>query len=760
MKDKKINKKPGKDQHAKREESKYDKPVASREHLTEVLEFVGKPLTHPQMCEELGITDADAIEGVRRRLIAMCRDGQLMSNRNDAYGLINKLDLVKGRIQGHPNGFGFLICEDDHEDVFISERQMRCVFDGDDVLLRKMGLNFKGKPEGKIIEIIKRNTQSLVGRFSDKSGSFFVTPENKRISIDVSIDAAHTMGAKEGDVVKIEITDQPQYRRPPVGQVVEVLGETFAPGLEMDIALQNHNIPHEFPEAVLKQADLLADTLNDEDLVGRVDLRGKPFITIDGEDARDFDDAVFAQAKKGGGFHLYVAIADVSHYVPVGTALDEHAHVRSTSVYFPERVIPMLPEKLSNGLCSLNPQVDRLTMVCQMETDADGQLLDYHFYQAVIHSHERLTYTQVGGYLENQTKITEQKSVTKSIKALYSLYNLLTVQRKARGAIEFESVESRIIFNEDRKIDKIVPVIRNDAHKLIEECMLMANECAAKFLIDLEIPGLFRVHKGPNETKLEKLRGFLGEQGIDLKGGNKPTSKDFLAVIEQIRDREDFEVLQTVLLRSMSQAVYDPENDGHFGLGYEAYTHFTSPIRRYPDLLMHRALKSVIGSKKRTNRVRRVQKTPKIDINDIYPYDFEKLVHLGEHCSMCERRADEASWDVLAWLKCEYMQDKVGLTYTGIVSTVTSFGIFVQLDEIHVDGLVHVSSLASDYYHFDEAKHRLIGEHTKAVFSMGSEIEIRVKGVDLDTRKIDFELAQEQPARPKKPKKKKKPKHK
>ncbi|MCJ8312709.1 MAG: ribonuclease R, partial [Saccharospirillaceae bacterium] len=558
MKDKKSFKKQKKDKFAKREQGNYEKPVASREHMMEVLAEVAKPLTHPEMCEVLGLTDEDAIEGVRRRLIAMCRDGQLMSNRNDAFGLIDKLDLVKGRVQGHANGFGFLVCEDDHEDVFISERQMRCVFDGDQVLLRKMGLNFKGKPEGKIVEIIQRNTTEVVGKFFKEHGLFYVSPENKRIAIDVSIDAEHTMDAAEGDIVRVKITDQPQYRRAPMGQIVEILGQSFAPGLEIEIALQTHNIPHEFPEAVNEQAAKIPAEISAADLVGRVDLRNKPFITIDGEDARDFDDAVFAQAKKDGGFHLYVAIADVSHYVELDSPLDEHAQVRSTSVYFPERVIPMLPEKLSNGLCSLNPNQDRLTMVCQMETDADGKLMEYHFYQAVIHSHERLTYTQVGDYLENNTKITEQKSVIKSIKALYQLYNVLTVQRRARGAIEFESVESRIVFNEERKIDKIVPVIRNDAHKLIEECMLLANQCTAKFLIDLEIPGLYRVHKGPSETKLEKLRGFLSEQRIELKGGNKPTSMDFLSVIEQIRERDDFQVLQSVLLRSMSQAVYQP----------------------------------------------------------------------------------------------------------------------------------------------------------------------------------------------------------
>lgn len=737
-----------KDPHYKREAKNYDNPIPSREFIASHLDKRGGPATHPELCKELKLTQEDDVEALRRRLIAMVRDGQLLCSRRGAYGLIDKMDLIRGRVQGHPDGYGFLIPDQGGGDYLLPHRQMNCCFDGDIVLARKGGRDHRGRMEAIITEVLERNTIEVVGRFHWDGSFGVVHPENKRIAHDVLIPPKDANAASDGDIVVVDIVEQPKFRKQPIGKVTQILGAHMAPGMEIDIALRTYDIPHTWPYEVEEQIVDFSSEVDEEDKANRIDLRGKPFVTIDGEDARDFDDAVFAQKMLNGNIRLYVAIADVSHYVPVDSPLDYEARSRGTSVYFPERVIPMLPEVLSNGLCSLNPSTDRLSLVCEMEVSSKGQVAKFRFMEGIIHSHARLTYTQVGDYLEATDKPTKKaftkthgKDVARNVDALHDLYQRFRIARSSRGAIEYETREARIIFNDEQKIDRIIATERNDAHRLIEECMLAANVSAATFLEQLEIPCLYRVHDTPSFERLENLREYMGEHGLTLNGGMKPQAKDYQELLAQISGREDFELLQTVMLRSMAQAVYQPDNLGHFGLAFDRYAHFTSPIRRYPDLLVHRAIRSVIRSRRRTSLVKRVKSAPLLSQQEIYPYDDKAMFELGEHCSMTERRADSATWDVLAWLKCEFMSDHIGEEFTGTVSSVTNFGLFVQLDEVYVDGLVHISSLQSDYYQFQEKSHRLVGERTRITYSLGDKLKVKVVRVSLDERKIDFELA-------------------
>ncbi|MDN3648641.1 ribonuclease R [Reinekea marina] len=739
---------PSADPHLKREAEKYQNPIPSREFITTHLEKRNGPASHAELCEELKLTTDDDIEALRRRLIAMVRDGQLLCSRRGAFGLIDKMDLVRGKVIGHADGFGFLKPDSGGDDLVLNHRQMRCCFDGDIVLARKGRKDHRGRTEGTITEVLERNTQELVGRFHWEGGFGVVRPENRRISQDILIPQKDSIEANDGDIVVVDIIEQPQFRKQPIGRVSKVLGEHMAPGMEIDIAMQTYDIPHEWSYEVEEQIVDFTDQVEEKDKAGRVDLRQKAFVTIDGEDARDFDDAVYAEDAGKGKAYLYVAIADVSHYVGVHTPLDHEARSRGTSVYFPERVIPMLPEVLSNGLCSLMPKTDRLSLVCKMLVNGQGVVENFQFMEGVIHSHARLTYTQVSEVIEDKEGAVRTEferahgsSVLNNIDAIYALYQKFKLARADRGSIEFETKEPRIIFNDDRKIDRIVATERNEAHKLIEECMLAANVSAATFLETLEIPCLYRVHDTPSFERLENLRQYMGEQGLEVGGGLKPHAKDYQRLLEQIKSRDDFLLLQTVMLRSMAQAVYQPDNLGHFGLAFEKYAHFTSPIRRYPDLLVHRAIRSVIRSERKTDLVQRVSGVKNIPAKHIYPYDVKDMFELGEHCSMTERRADEATWDVIAWLKCEYMSDHIGDEFEGAISSVANFGLFVQLDDVFVDGLVHISSLRSDYYQYQAATHRLVGERTRTVYALGDRIKIRVARVDLDDRKIDFELA-------------------
>ena len=739
------------DPHAEREAQNYDAPIASRELILEQLEAAGAPMLREEIAQALHVSGEEPEEALRRRLRAMERDGQVMRNRSKAYCVVDKLSLIRGIVQGHKDGYGFLIREgstgrSQGDDIFLHSRQMRRVFTGDEVLVRESG-TYRGKTEGKIVEILHRNTQQLVGRYfasKNPSSGGFVVPDSTRITHDVQV-ASGGLTAEDGQFVIVDITQQPEKHQPPQGVIVEVLGDHLAPGLETDIAIRSHGLPHEWNDAVTAEADKLGEEVAEDDKQSRIDVRHLPLVTIDGEDARDFDDAVYCEPQKGGGWKLLVAIADVSHYVKVGSALDNEAWLRGTSVYFPSRVVPMLPEAISNGLCSLKPEVDRLCMVCEMHINNNGVVEDYQFYEGVMHSHARLTYTEVGimladGDSERKEKLLGQYGrVFPHLQALHSLYSALRARRDERGALEIETVETQMLFDSFGKIRRIVPRERNDAHKLIEECMLAANVCAAEFLQAEKLAGLYRVHEGPKEEKLSKLRTYLAELLLQLGGGDKPSPEDYQALIAGIKERADASVIQTMLLRSMNQAVYQVENKGHFGLNYTSYAHFTSPIRRYPDLLVHRALRSVIRGEKTSSRVRRDADTQPMALKKIYPYSVKDLTEAGEHCSMTERRADEASRDVEAWLKCEYLKERVGEEFEGVVTAVTNFGLFVELKEVYVEGLIHITALANDYYQFDQASQRLVGEKTKTTYQLGDSITVLIARVDLDDRKIDLE---------------------
>lgn len=708
-----------------REREQYEHPLPSREFILQVLADQGGPVEQDELLHLLHI-ELHEEELFSRRLRAMERDGQIMRNRKRAICVADKLDLVKGKVQGHPDGFGFLVPEDGSADMFLSEKEMHKVLHGDIVMARQSGVDRRGRPEGKIIEVLERGNTRVVGRLHEEHGIWFVVAENQRISQDILVAQGETGGAKSGQVVILEILKHPDKHAQPIGRIVQVLGNYADPGMEIEIALRKHDLPYEFPNDVEKQAKAISPTVAPEDWAGREDIRNLPLVTIDGETARDFDDAVYCAPEKGG-FRLVVAIADVSHYVQTNDALDREAILRGNSVYFPRRVIPMLPEELSNGLCSLNPQVDRMCMVCDMHIGNDGEIGKYRFYPSVMYSHARLTYTQVAEMLgQPDGELAKSNASTlPHLQHLYELFQKLLHARAKRGAIDFETVETQMIFNDSGKIDKIVPVVRNDAHKLIEECMLAANVCAADYLHENKHTVLYRIHQGPTPEKLEALREFMKEFGLDLGGGEEPQAGDYSKLLKSIKGRPDAGLLQTVMLRSLRQAKYEPENIGHFGLGYEAYTHFTSPIRRYPDLLVHRAIKAVLQGK---------QYTPGM-----------KWDELGAHCSMTERRADDATRDVEAWLKCFYMRDHLGSVFTGTVSSVTGFGMFVSLDDLYVEGLVHISELGKDYYHFDAAKHQLLGERTGNRYRLGDRVQVRVVKVDMESTKVDFVLHDDAP---------------
>lgn len=715
-----------KDPYAKREAQKYDNPIPSREFIIEFLKERGVPTTRGAILEALGLEDESAQEALRRRLRAMERDGQIFFTRRGGYGLADRMGLVSGRVIGHKDGFGFLVTDDEGEDVFLNAKQMRAIFHGDKIMVRISNIDKKGRREGELVEVLERAHTHLVGRYFSDGAVGFVTPENKRITQDIIVPDTKKIEVQHGNMVVVEILSQPSLRTQSVGRITEVLGEHMAPGMEIDVAIRTYNLPTEWPEAALNQAESYGNEVNAASIKNRRDLRDKPFVTIDGEDAKDFDDAVYCEAKPNGGWTLYVAIADVSYYVQPNTPLDKEASTRATSVYFPGRVIPMLPNQLSNELCSLKPNRDRLVMVCEISLSDTGKVNRSRFYESVIHSHARMTYTNVHKILVKEDKKLQKqyKDLLPDLKNLYALFNQLQTQRQMRGALDFETVETQIIFSDDKKIQSIVPRERNDAHRLIEECMLLANVCASKFLEKNKIPTLYRVHEGPKEEKLADLRNFLTELGLNLKGGEHPKPKDYADVLQKIIGRDDAQMIQTILLRSLSQAIYTPENKGHFGLAYDCYVHFTSPIRRYPDLLVHRAIRYILQNKPIAE----------------FPYSHNDMMKLGELSSLNERRADDATRDVTDWLKCEYMCDKVGEEFDGIITGVTNFGLFIQLQEVYVEGLVHISELPEDYYDFDSKRHRLVGQRAKKSYRLTDKLRVRVAKVNLEQRQIDFIL--------------------
>jgi len=673
-----------------------------------VLERAGAPLSADELAHRLRVHRQERRE-FDAALAACERSGGVVRNRAGALLVARRIAALAGRVEGHPDGHGFLVPDDGGASVFLPAAEMRGLMHGDRAAVRVTGSDHRGRPVGALVEVLERASRRIVGRLRNEHGVLYLAPEDRRIAHDIVVPAPEAGKAKPGQVVTVELVQPPTRHAQPVGRVAEVLGHYAEPGMEIEIALRKFDLPHEFPKRALAQAQNFPDLLQERDLQGRRDLRDFEFVTIDGETAKDFDDAVYAR-REGRDWRLWVAIADVSHYVRHGDPLDLAARERGTSVYFPRRVIPMLPEKLSNGLCSLNPDVDRLAMVCEMTIGAQGEVSGYDFYPAVFRSHARLTYTRVWAELSSG-------KAPAHLATLYEVFKALHRQRERRGAIDFETVETRMVFDPRGKIEKIVAETRNDAHRLIEECMLAANVCAGNFIAERDQPVLYRVHEVPAEDRVAALRDFLAELGLQLPGGAVPRPKDYAQVLERIRTRPDFALLQTILLRSLKRAVYTPQNVGHFGLAFEAYVHFTSPIRRYPDLLVHRALKALLNNRR---------------------YDGLDWEDLGRHCSETERRADDASRDVEAWLKCYYMRDHVGEVFSGTVTGVVPFGLFVTLDDYFVDGLVHISELGRDYFQFDGARHLLYGERTKKRFRLADRLKVKLVRVDVDQRKIDL----------------------
>lgn len=732
-----------KDPHSEREKGRYEHPIASREAILAHMGEAGEPLSFKRLAKELGIENARDRDALTLRLRAMVRAGQLIVDRRNVYAIANKLELFAGRVSAHSDGFGFLICDDERDDIFLSHRQMRAVFHGDKAMVRIRGRDRRGRDEGEIVEVLARNTLELVGRVHFDNHIALLESLNRKIDHEILIDDPGEE-IKEGRIVVAKVTRQPTLHGLASVEIVSVLGDHLTPDMEVEVALRNNDIPVEFPDEVFADVDQLPFEVKPSQKSRREDLRHLDFVTIDGEDARDFDDAVYCE-KRRGGYRLFVAIADVANYVLPGSALDQEAYKRGTSVYFPQYVVPMLPEKLSNGLCSLNPEVDRLVMVCEMTISDQGRIGGYQFYEGVIYSKERLTYTTVGEWIEQGAFPRHQDSLGHML----DLARILIGTRTERGALDFDTREVSFAFDAQGRVSGVNLVTRNFAHRLIEECMLCANVCAAKLVSKLEAPGLYRVHEQPEEEKIEFLAEFLEGFGVDLGTG---TPKDYQNAIRQLLQLKNGQVLQIALLRSMQQAVYHSDNKGHFGLGFSHYTHFTSPIRRYPDLLVHRLIKSAIHSTIECAEVRRFGKPRKIDF---YPYDEEAVISQGEHTSFAERRADDAVYEVLDWVKCDYLSDHVGDEFGGTISAVAKFGFFVQLESVLVEGLVHVSTLVGDYYEFDRGEQSLVGERGNESFGLGDVVTVQVARVDVDERKVDLELLTHSPITRKRSKKRK-----
>ncbi|WP_343580098.1 ribonuclease R [Acinetobacter sp.] len=710
------------DPEAKAEAQRYDNPIPSRTLILTTLEQLKAAQSHAELVDHFNIPDQKSIDALNHRLSAMVRDGQLMK---DGFKYQPATDLPSHEATVYINSKGLGTANiAGQDDVLLPERELRLVFNGDRVKVRQTSVDRKGKAWGFITEVVQRRVKQIIGKVAEHEGEYFIQPSNpnQHQPITLEKELIEHANAKVGDMLRVAIDDYPTREELATGHVVQSMADKADTEIIIPQTILEFGLPYEFPEAVIKEAESFKEP-SEQDRKGRVDLRDLPLVTIDGEDARDFDDAVFAEKRAGGGYRVVVAIADVSHYVRLDSPLNEEAEERGTSVYFPHFVLPMLPEALSNGLCSLNPHVDRLCMVCDLKLSRAGKVTGYEFYPAVMHSKARLTYTQVGQYFEGATDaIPADKTIHKSLNTLFQLYQTLKELRAKRHAMEFETIETYMTFDELGGIKEILPRTRNDAHKLIEECMLLANVAAAEYALEHDIPMLYRVHEAPEFSRIQKVRDFVKLLGLPFP--EQPTQADYQAVIEATKDRLDAPSIHAVLLRSMMQAYYGANNAGHYGLAYEAYTHFTSPIRRYPDLLLHRAIKAYLDKKP-------------------YPLSGAALDDAGEHFSQTERRADEASRSVTTWLKCHYMQQHLGDEFVGVISAVTEFGLFVTLKDLYVDGMIHVSQLGEDFFLYDQASQSLIGQNRGQSFSLGDEVKIQVAGVNLEERKIDFQLVQQ-----------------
>lgn len=702
----------------------YQHHVPARDEILRALEEIGVPIALKDLGRHFKMKTQSHLEAFERRLKAMVRDGQLIRNRAREYCLLDRLDLITGTVQAHRDGFGFLIPDEGGDDVYLSAREMHTVFDGDHIVVRDTGTDRRGRRQGRLVEILSRGVTELVGKFARERGIDYVVPDNTRLSA-VLIPRAGRGRAKPGDWVKIEIVEYPTKRTEAIGKVVSVLGDDDSPFIRVDAALLSHAIPFEWPAEVEHATAELKSTVPAQAKRDREDLRDLPLVTIDGADARDFDDAVYCEPRKGGGWRLIVAIADVAHYVQRNTPLDTEARKRGTSVYFPGRVIPMLPEVLSNGLCSLNPKVDRLCLACEMTVSAKGKVTRSRFFNGVMRSHRRLTYNESFELLEGRKSRKGLGPVMTVLDNLNKIYRAFDAARKQRGALDFDLPAVKFILDDKGEITSVKPEHRHVTHKIIEECMIAANVEAARFLKRHHIPALYRVHAGPELEKLDELKLFLSSLGFKLAASKEVSPKELNDIIHKVAGEPEEELIENVVLRSMKQALYQPKNVGHFGLALPAYAHFTSPIRRYPDLLVHRAIKWIL----KTGNARR------------YAYSMGEMQTLGENCSRFERRADQAVWDVEEQLKCEYMSGHIGEHYAAVVAGVVGFGLFVRITDLGIDGLVHVTSLPHDYYHFDAATHTLKGERHGRVYQLMDRMRVRLTSVNLEDRKIDFQLA-------------------
>ena len=711
------------DPYQERDDARHAFRIPSRGFVLKVLEDWGEPINFPELEKTLGIKGAER-NAMLRRLEAMVRDGQLIRNRKEEYCLMNHIPIIAGRVIGHRDGFGFVVPDDGTSDVYLAPRQMQELFHGDRVAVRIKGKDRRGRPEGSLVEVLERKTEEVVGRFFKESGLGFVVPDNSRINQHITVAPQDTAGAKHGEIVLAKILEPPTRHSQPIGRIAKILGQDDDPGMETQIATHAYNLPHRWPKAALKEARAFGKEVRAQAKRGRVDLRDLPLVTIDGADARDFDDAVYCEPTKSG-WKLIVAIADVAAYVKPGSALDREAVKRGTSVYFPNSVIPMLPEALSNGLCSLNPKVDRLCMVCEMRVNREGTVTRSSFYEGLMRSAARLTYSQVAAMLVDAHAKLRRRfgEILPHLENLNGAFKALLRARQKRGALDFDIPDVRMRFDARGRIEAVDPYVRSDAHRLIEECMIAANVQAAKFLGRKRLPTLYRVHDTPDPDRVDELRSFLGTLGLKLAAARKPLPKHYSSLIRKVEKRKDKVLIEMVMLRSLALAAYKAANVGHFGLALENYAHFTSPIRRYPDLLVHRGIKHALAGGK---------------VGD-FAYTRTQMDRLGEDCSTRERRAEEATREAMDWLKCEFMQDKVGEEFDGLITGVADFGLFVQLDGIQVEGLIHVTALARDYYQHDRVHHRLVGERTGSVYRLTDPIRVRVLRADLEERKIDFE---------------------